>query len=266
MSEENKEQSRALVNINSGLSKTQTYFELISELEGQIVSSKNNTSIALNSDWKEFLQEEFDKAYFNELVEFVKKEYISQPLQIQPKGSEIFKAFETCKLNELKVVIVNSEPFPTRCNTTGLAFSVEADVSPLPKAISNIFNEITNDTGIDTSNRNGDLTHWAKQGVLLLNDVLTCREGKPGAHQNKGWEQFTSAVLDKLNKRKNGIVFILWGSKAQKKISAIESENNLILHAPHPSPLSAYRGFFGCKHFSKTNEYLEQLGKDPIRW
>ncbi|MFT5859504.1 MAG: uracil-DNA glycosylase [Flavobacteriaceae bacterium] len=215
--------------------------------------------------WSEKLSGEFDKTYFKQLVDFVRNEYEEYSDTIFPKENEIFRAFEQCPFEEVKVVILGQDPYPTRGNANGLCFSVESNVRPLPKSLVNIYTEIKSDVG-RTFHENGDLNRWASQGVLLLNSVLTVREGEPDSHKNKGWEQFTDAVIQQLNSEKSDVVYILWGNKAIRKAKNVSREKNLVLTAPHPSPLSSYRGFFGCKHFSKTNDYLAKLGKQEIIW
>lgn len=222
--------------------------------------------VKIEQSWKNQLQSEFEKPYFNDLVNFVKSEYKKYPGSIFPEGHQIFRAFDACSFENVKVVILGQDPYPTKGHAHGLCFSVEPDVHPLPKSLINIYKEITDDLGIDLSDRNGDLNHWAEQGVLLLNATLTVREGTPESHANKGWEIFTDAVIQKLAENRTEIVYMLWGSKAIRKAERVPKENNLILTSPHPSPLSAYRGFFGCRHFSKANEYLILQGKSAIKW
>lgn len=221
--------------------------------------------IKLEQSWKEALNAEFSKTYFLDLVAFVKSEYELKKGQIFPKGDQIFRALNDCPLSDVKVVILGQDPYPTRGNAHGLCFSVEEDVRPFPKSLVNIFKEIEADLGIPFP-ENGSLVRWAEQGVLLLNAVLTVEEGKPESHARKGWEQFTDAVISAVNQNNSQVVYLLWGSKAQEKAAQVDSTNNLILKTVHPSPLSAYRGFFGCKHFSATNNYLISNGKKPINW
>ena len=221
--------------------------------------------IKLEQSWKEALSAEFNKTYFLDLVTFVKSEYTSKKGHIFPKGDQIFRALNACPLSNVKVVILGQDPYPTIGNAHGLCFSVEEEVRPFPKSLVNIFKEIEADLGIPFP-ENGSLVRWAEQGVLLLNAVLTVEEGKPESHARKGWEQFTDAVISAVNKNNSQVVYLLWGSKAQEKAAQVDSTNNLILKTVHPSPLSAYRGFFGCKHFSVTNNYLVSNGKKPINW
>lgn len=221
--------------------------------------------VAIESSWKSALENEFSKPYFESLVSFVKSEYQQHPNRIFPKGNQIFRAFDACPLDRVKVVILGQDPYPTRGHAHGLCFSCEADVRPLPKSLKNIYKELESDLGIPQSD-SGDLNAWAKQGVLLLNATLTVREGQPESHAGKGWELFTDAVIHTLNERKSNVVYLLWGSKAQRKAENVDPNKNLVLRAPHPSPLSAHRGFFGSKHFSQCNEYLKKSGLGEISW
>ncbi|MCH2225601.1 MAG: uracil-DNA glycosylase [Crocinitomicaceae bacterium] len=192
-------------------------------------------------------------------------EYGNNEISTFPKKKEIFRAFEACSFEKTKVVILGQDPYPTKGHAHGLCFSVEPDVRPLPKSLKNVFKELEEDLGIPIS-QDGDLNRWAEQGVLLMNSVLTVSEGQPDSHKGKGWELFTNAVIQALNDKKEDVVYLLWGSKAIKKAENVDPIKNLILQSPHPSPLSAYRGFFGCKHFSKTNEYLLKKGFQEIDW
>lgn len=221
--------------------------------------------VKMEDSWKLVLQEEFSKPYFTELTNFVKEQYRLKPGAIFPKGDQIFRALNTCPLKNVKVVILGQDPYPTRGHAHGLCFSVEENVKPFPKSLVNIFKEIESDLG-QAFPENGSLVRWAEQGVLLLNAVLTVEEGMPESHARKGWEQLTDAIISALNNNSEHVVYLLWGSKAQEKASQVDSSKNLILKTVHPSPLSAYRGFLGCKHFSKTNEYLLENGKSPIIW
>ena len=216
----------------------------------------------MEESWKALLHEEFEKDYFQALVRFVKGEYSTQ--KIYPPGSLIFSAFDHCALEDLKVVIVGQDPYHGPNQANGLCFSVN-DGLRHPPSLQNIFKEIKEDLDkpIPTS---GNLKRWADQGVLLLNATLTVRAGQAGSHQNKGWETFTDAVLTCISEEKEGIVFILWGAYAQKKGSIIDELKHNVFKAPHPSPFSANNGFFGCKHFSKTNQYLQNKGLEPISW
>lgn len=218
--------------------------------------------VRIAQDWKEILQEEFSKPYFDELVEFVKGEYATG--EIYPAGRNIFRAFDKCPFDKLKVVIIGQDPYHGPGQANGLCFSVGEGV-PHPPSLQNIFKEVYSDVGspIPVS---GELERWAEQGVLLLNAVLTVRAHQAASHAGRGWEQFTDAVVRAIAERKEGVVYMLWGSYAQKKGAIADPQRNLVLRAVHPSPLSAYRGFFGCKHFSAANTYLQSIGKEPIDW
>ena len=219
----------------------------------------------IEASWRQVLNDEFDKAYFKKLTSFVKTEYDNYPDSTFPAFTNIFKAFSLCPLDRIKVVVLGQDPYLTRGHANGLCFSVNEDVQPLPKSLKNIYKEITDDYGVEMP-KSGDLTRWASQGVLLLNNVLTVHEGNADSHSGKGWEVFTDAVISAVNANKKGVVYMLWGAKAQHKAANLNEEENLILKSPHPSPLSAYRGFFGCQHFSKANSYLEEIGKSKIEW
>jgi len=221
--------------------------------------------VKIEPSWKKELADEFEKEYFKSLTEFVKSQYTKFPNSIFPKGNEIFKAFDACPFDQVKVVILGQDPYPTRGHAHGLCFSVEPDVRPLPKSLNNIYKELETDLGIPPR-ENGDLRHWAEQGVFMLNSVLTVREGEANSHAKKGWEKFTDAVIEKLAQKSEGIVYILWGSKAQEKGKVVNASKNRIITSPHPSPLSSYRGFFGSKPFSQTNEYLKSIGREEIKW
>lgn len=218
--------------------------------------------VRIADDWKALLADEFDKPYFRSLVEFVRSEYASTT--IYPKGGNIFRAFDKCPVDKLKVVIIGQDPYHGEGQANGLCFSVAQGV-PFPPSLQNIFKEVNSDTGaaIPTS---GELDRWAEQGVLLLNSVLTVRAHQAASHAGRGWEQFTDAVVRAIAQNKSGIVYMLWGSYAQKKGAIASAASNLILKSVHPSPLSSYRGFFGCRHFSKANQYLVEQGKEPIAW
>lgn len=221
--------------------------------------------VLIESSWQKVLQSEFEKEYFSALADFVRSEYRANPGGVFPKGNEIFKAFDACPFDQVKVVILGQDPYPTRGHAHGLCFSVLPTVAPLPKSLQNIFKELELE-GFPMSGRNGDLSVWANQGVLLLNAVLTVREGQPESHAKRGWEQFTDAVIRSLSEQKKNVVYLLWGSKAQQKAMVVDESKNLILRSVHPSPLSVYRGFFGCNHFNLTNEYLLRSGKTPVEW
>tara|TARA_R110002072_G_scaffold302977_3_gene490602 strand:+ start:7418 stop:8089 length:672 start_codon:yes stop_codon:yes gene_type:complete len=221
--------------------------------------------IRLNDSWASILRNEFKKDYFQSLLRFLALENEKFPTSIFPKEEDIFRALNACCFEEVKVVILGQDPYPTKGHAHGLCFSTEKSVMPLPKSLQNIFKELNTDIGSKTSS-NGNLQHWADQGVLLLNTVLTVREGEADSHSNKGWEQFTDAIINVLNEHAENIVYVLWGAKAQKKAKSVNEDKNLVLKSPHPSPLSSYRGFFGSKPFSKTNDYLEKHHKKKIEW
>ena len=218
--------------------------------------------VRMAEDWKALLAEEFDKPYFNDLVRFVKEEYAQGV--VYPSGANIFRAFDKCPFERLKVVIIGQDPYHGPNQANGLCFSVNDGVA-FPPSLQNIFKEVANDMGV-TMPTSGNLDRWAEQGVLLLNAVLTVRAHNAASHAGRGWEQFTDAVVRTVAERKQGVVYMLWGSYAQRKGAIVDSAKNLILKSVHPSPLSAYRGFFGCRHFSLANGYLKQLGKEPICW
>lgn len=222
-------------------------------------------NVKLEESWKKALLNEFEQPYFSALSAFVRQEYASQPNSIFPEGKYIFRALDLCPLDQVKVVILGQDPYPTKGHAHGLCFSVEEHVKPLPKSLQNIYKELFNDIGKPLLS-NGSLVSWAEQGVLLLNSVLTVVEGKPESHAGKGWERFTDAVIKVLAEQKKEIVYLLWGSKAQQKAGFVDQTENLVLTSVHPSPLSAHRGFFGSGHFSKTNAYLIEKGKAPINW
>ena len=219
-------------------------------------------NVKIEESWGNALAGEFRKPYFNGLVDFVKQEYATQ--RVYPKGKDIFRAFDACPLDRVKVVILGQDPYHGPGQANGLCFSVHEGI-PFPPSLVNIFKEIKNDLGIDIP-PNGSLERWAKQGVLLLNATLTVRAHQAGSHQNKGWETFTDAVVSELAGLKNKLVYMLWGSYAQKKAAIVDPNQNLVLKSPHPSPLSAHRGFFGSGHFSRANQYLAQNGQNEIVW
>lgn len=218
--------------------------------------------VKIEESWRQRLQGEFDAPYFEQLTRFVRSEYAQG--RVYPPGRLIFNAFNLCPFEQVKVVIIGQDPYHEEGQAQGLCFSVPTGIQ-IPPSLVNIYKEIHDDTGapIPTS---GDLTRWAEQGVLLLNVTLTVRAHQAGSHQRQGWEQFTDAVIRILNKERTGLVFILWGSYAIGKKTFIDSSRHLVLTSPHPSPLSAHRGFFGNHHFSLANHYLEQQGKPPIQW
>lgn len=216
----------------------------------------------ITNDWAKALKGEFSKPYYRNLYEKIKEEY--SHYQVFPDSDDIFNAFHLTPLKDVKVVIIGQDPYHNVGQAHGLCFSVKADVE-IPPSLVNIYKELSDDLGCYIPN-NGYLTKWAKQGVLLLNTVLTVRAHQPNSHQGIGWEQFTDAAIQALNKEERPIVFLLWGAPAQKKAAMLDNPNHLVLKAPHPSPLSAYRGFFGCRHFSQTNDFLKKNGIEPIDW
>ena len=218
--------------------------------------------IKIEDSWKAVLKAEFTKPYFKDLSNFVKEEYKNNI--IYPKSIDVFKSFDLCPFDKTKVVIIGQDPYHGPNQANGLCFAVSDGVN-LPPSLKNIFKEIENDLSV-IPEKNGDLSRWARQGVLLLNATLTVRSSTPGSHQKKGWEEFTDAVIEKLSNEKNGLVFILWGNYAKKKGEKIDRVKHLVLEAQHPSPFSAYNGFFDCKHFSKTNKYLKKKGLGEIDW
>lgn len=221
-----------------------------------------NMNVQIENSWKEKLADEFEKPYFKELTDFVRQEYKTQVCY--PPGGLIFNAFNLCPFDQVKVVIIGQDPYHGPGQAHGLCFSVN-DGIPFPPSLQNIFKEIQADLGKEVP-VSGNLTRWAEQGVLLLNATLTVRAHQAASHQRHGWEEFTDAVIRKLSQERDHLVFILWGAYAQKKGAVIDRERHLVLASAHPSPLSAYHGFFGNKHFSLTNAYLEQYGKTPINW
>jgi uracil-DNA glycosylase len=218
--------------------------------------------VKIEDSWKETLNIEFDKPYFSQLTEFVKSEYLQH--SVFPPGKEIFNAFDLCPFDGLKVVIIGQDPYHGPGQAHGLCFSVKEGVD-LPPSLKNIFKEINNDLGIPIP-KTGDLSRWAKQGVLLLNATLTVRAHLAGSHQKKGWETFTDEVIRNVSQKKDHVVFLLWGTYAQQKKELIDQSKHLILQSVHPSPLSASRGFFGNHHFSLTNQFLQSKGLTTINW
>lgn len=219
-------------------------------------------NVNMDPRWRELLSAEFDKPYFAELADFVRNEYSSK--QIFPRGSRIFRAFDACSFDNLKVVIIGQDPYHGDGQANGLCFSVE-DGTPYPPSLQNIFKELALDLGTP-SPTSGDLGRWAEQGVLLLNSVLTVEAHMAASHQGRGWERFTDEVVRLIATQKQGVVYMLWGAYAQRKAAIVDPTKNCVLKSVHPSPLSAYRGFFGCRHFSQANEYLQSVGKEPIVW
>jgi uracil-DNA glycosylase len=218
--------------------------------------------VNIDPSWKKHLKSEFEKDYFITLTDFVRQEYTSG--KVFPPGPLIFNAFNLCPIDNIKVVILGQDPYHGENQAHGLSFSVKPGI-PKPPSLQNIFKELQTDLNIEFSEE-GDLTRWAKQGVFLLNSVLTVRKGQAGSHQGKGWEIFTDEVIRILSKEKENLVFMLWGNYARNKKELIDGEKHLILEAAHPSPFSAHNGFFGCKHFSKANEYLTQKEIKIINW
>lgn len=218
--------------------------------------------VHFGNDWDEVLKGEFDKEYYSILRGFLKHEYFTQ--KIYPPMNDIFNAFKATPYKDVKVVIIGQDPYVRPNQAHGMCFSVKEGM-PLPPSLKNIYKEINDDLGIPVS-KNGCLNHWAEQGVLLLNTILTVREGEPLSHKGYGWEQFTDDVLIKLNEHEKPIIFLLWGTPAKKKAMLITNPKHVKLTAAHPSPLSAFYGFFGCKHFSQTNNILVKRGEKPIDW
>lgn len=219
--------------------------------------------VTIDSSWQQVLGEEFEKPYFKNLVEFVRQEYEAN--RCFPPGKQIFSAFDHTPFDEVKVVIIGQDPYHGPGQAHGLCFSVGETV-PMPPSLKNIFEEIHTDVGTPLP-QNGNLKRWAHQGVLLLNATLTVRAHQAGSHQNKGWEKFTDAVIEKLSEEREGLVFLLWGGPAKKKGARVDAAKHLVLTSGHPSPLAANRGYwFGNKHFSKTNEFLKERGETPIDW
>lgn len=218
--------------------------------------------VQIEPSWKKVLEPEFEKPYFNELTKFVKDEYSSKV--VFPKGSFIFRAFDECPFDKVRLVIIGQDPYHTPGVANGLAFSVNPE-QRIPPSLINIYKELKADLGVEPA-KTGDLTRWAKQGVLLLNATLTVRKGEPASHQGKGWEQFTDEVIRIVSEKKEHVVFFLWGAYAQKKEALIDSSKHFIIKSVHPSPFSADRGFFGSKPFSKANEYLKSKELGEIEW
>ncbi|MFI3314208.1 MAG: uracil-DNA glycosylase [Rikenellaceae bacterium] len=219
-----------------------------------------NLNIA--DDWKSVLADEFEKPYFAKLCEFVENEY--ETATIYPTKSNIFRAFDKCSFDNLKVVIIGQDPYHGPNQANGLCFSVSEGVA-IPPSLKNIFKEVHADIGVPIP-ESGNLDRWAEQGVLLLNAVLTVRAHEAASHAVKGWEIFTEAVVDAIASKKQNVVYMAWGSFAQKRCAVVNQSENCLLKSVHPSPLSAYRGFLGCRHFSQANQYLESVGKNQIEW
>jgi len=219
-------------------------------------------NVRIEESWKRELAGEFQRDYFKALAHFVKEEYARGTVYPPPK--EIFRAYDMCSFDKVKVVILGQDPYHGPEQANGLCFSVRESVA-IPPSLKNIYKEIEEDTG-QKMPRHGSLERWARQGVLLLNATLTVRAGSPASHQGKGWESFTDATVKLLNDKKDALAFLLWGSYAQKKGAVLDRNKHFVLEAAHPSPFSAERGFFGCHHFSLTNYYLIMAGKEPVKW
>lgn len=218
--------------------------------------------IKISKEWDELLEEDFSSASYLKLREFLKEEYSTRT--IYPSMYDIFNSMKITAFNDIKVVLLGQDPYHNQGQAMGLSFSVPKG-KEVPPSLVNMYKEINAELGIPIS-KSGDLTSWAKQGVLLLNTVLTVREHQPNSHKGKGWEAFTDSIIKKISDKREGVVFLLWGANARSKKSLIDKSKHLILESVHPSPLSAYAGFFGCGHFKKANEYLIKMGKTPIDW
>jgi uracil-DNA glycosylase len=227
-----------------------------------MTNNNQTTNLKIEESWLSALEDEFQKDYFQNLVAFVKEEY--QKYTVYPAGKNIFAAFNHTPLPAVRVVLLGQDPYHGPGQAHGLCFSVPDGVE-FPPSLKNIFKELQDDLGVEIP-QSGNLTKWAKQGVFLLNATLTVRRGQAGSHQGKGWEEFTDQVIRTISDLRSGIVFLLWGSYAQKKEQLIDTNRHFVLKAPHPSPLSAHRGFFGSKHFSKTNNILSENGLSKIDW
>ncbi len=219
-------------------------------------------NVRIEPSWHQVLEAEFEKPYFQTLTEFIREEYAHNT--IYPAGRNIFRAFDKCPFNEVKVVIIGQDPYHGEEQANGLCFSVNDGIAH-PPSLQNIFKEVASDIGTPIP-ESGNLDRWAEQGVLLLNAVLTVRAHEAASHAGRGWEQFTDAVVRELNQRQQNIVYMLWGNYAQRKGAIVDATRNCILKAVHPSPLSVYRGFFGSRHFSQANAYLRSVGKREIVW
>jgi len=226
------------------------------------LQNKKTMDIKIEESWKILLKDEFKKEYFASLVDFVKSEY--NKYKVYPPGKNIFSAFDHCYLDDLKVVILGQDPYHGVGQANGLCFSVSDGITK-PPSLLNIFKEIKEDIGSEIP-QSGNLEPWAKQGILLLNATLTVRANQAGSHQNKGWEIFTDAVIKTISDKKEGLVFLLWGAYAQRKGAVIDHNKHHVLSSAHPSPFAAHKGFFGNKHFSKTNDFLSNSAKQTIQW
>ncbi len=219
--------------------------------------------VRIEESWRNILQPQFDSPYFETLANYVRQAY--QNSIVYPPAGRIFEAFNRTPFDKVKVVILGQDPYHEPGQAHGLSFSVKPGVQ-VPPSLVNIYRELSEEYQVNYLVRNGDLSHWADQGVLLLNATLTVQEGRACSHQGKGWETFTDAVIKSISQEREHVVFLLWGNYARQKKTLIDSTKHLVLEAPHPSPLSAFRGFIGCGHFKKTNEYLQQYGITPIKW
>ena len=217
----------------------------------------------INATWDKFLNEEFQKPYFKELSEFLKREYRTKT--IYPPKKEVFSSFYFTDMDKVKVVILGQDPYHEPGQACGMCFAVKPGVR-LPPSLQNIYKEIQDDLGVPMNYNNGYLVKWAKQGVLLINSVMTVEKGRANSHAGHGWETFTNNVIEKINTLDQPVVYLLWGNNARQKKQLITNPKHLILETVHPSPLSVYRGFFGCRHFSKANEFLVRNGAEPIDW
>ena len=220
-------------------------------------------TVKIEESWRQILQPQFDSTYFELLTDYVRRAY--QQSVVYPPANKIFEAFNRTPFDQVKVVILGQDPYHEPGQAHGLCFSVQPGVQ-VPPSLVNIYKELSDEYHLDYSVRNGDLTHWANQGVLLLNATLTVQAGQAGSHQGKGWETFTDAAITALSQQREHIVFLLWGGYARQKSRIIDHTRHLVLESAHPSPLSAYRGFFGNGHFLRTNQYLQQHGIAPIQW
>ena len=219
-------------------------------------------NVKIDDSWRKLLASEWETPYFGELAAFVRDAYARGP--VFPPASRIFAAFDACPVDKVKVVIIGQDPYHGPGQANGLSFSVNPGI-PFPPSLRNILSEVSSDTGARTP-ADGDLSRWAEQGVLLLNTTLTVAQGAPKSHSGRGWERLTSTAVQRLSEARSGLVFLLWGSDAMRMGAGIDRSRHLVLTAPHPSPLSAYRGFFGCRHFSQANDYLTSRGLAPINW
>lgn len=219
--------------------------------------------VKIDNSWRLALRREWDADYFRRLTDFVRSRYAADA-NVYPPAGKIFAALDACPLDRVKVVIIGQDPYHGPGQANGMCFSV-ADGVKMPPSLVNILKEVSADTGAAFPD-SGNLARWASQGVLLLNSVLTVEESRPGSHANSGWERFTDAVVEAVNRSTDGVVFMLWGSYAIRKGALVDRTRHLVLSAPHPSPLSAYRGFFGCRHFSRANDWLSKHGKEPVVW